>query len=191
MELKQAREAFESFQESKVGRIAKRGKDFVWKFTPWGRYDEYMEKFSDTLTKKVNGKERYDLRKELDRDARRYARNKVLRDFAIGTAAVGGAILLKRELNPANRASDLAKLGQLGDRVVRFGQGVAETPAKAAQAIKDAPLHVAAASQVAVEGATRAATTQLKTLAREAPLRAQIGALGIVQRILGEPKPKA
>lgn len=123
-----------------VDRITKRITGWLYRHTLKGRYDEYMTKYRDTVTDKVTGRERYDLRIQLEKDAASYSRNKVVRDLAIGTALVGSTVLLGKELATGRPNLNRAKFIELKGKAQDVVKHMKDTPNRIAQDIQNAPL---------------------------------------------------
>lgn len=79
-----------SRETSPVSRITTRIKDWVHLHTPEGRKEEYLTKWNHVM-EGVNGLPRFELEKRLNDEAGKYARDRVLRDIVVASAATAGA----------------------------------------------------------------------------------------------------
>lgn len=66
-------------------------KETLHRHTPRGRYEEYRKRHDETLDQTA-GPARYALELEIDRDAKRYARNAVIKDICVTAGIVASAV---------------------------------------------------------------------------------------------------
>lgn len=79
-----------SHEVSPVPRITTRIKDWLHRHTPEGRKNEYLTKWNHVM-EGVNGLPRFELEKRLNDEAKKYARDRVVRDVLVAAAATAGA----------------------------------------------------------------------------------------------------
>lgn len=132
----------------------------------------YMTKYRDSLETQ-SPEQHYRTRKQLETDAAKYARDTMVRDFVIGTAAIGGTILLGAELlthKPSTalkafRGELMKNLGETSinaaGHVIAYGSAFGEMAGNmakkaAASAVTEASVHVGAATQAVAETAAKA-----------------------------------
>lgn len=137
--------------------MVERPKGFLYTHSPRGRYEEYRDQHAHLLVQ-TKGEARYLFEKQLDQDAKKYARNKVASELLAAAVLTTGAVVLGIELKRGTLKTDMRKLS---DFVVNIPDAI---KAKWEGLVKETGRNVGAE---AVKGMTEALPTQFEVIKAE------------------------